>query len=752
MRFILSLCLFSFWIGLAHAQIVKSIKVVGNQRIESATILANTHLKVGRDMTQSTLDDALRELYGTGYFADVKINENGGIVTIHVVEQPMVNHISFEGNSEIDDKILTEVISLKERKVYSLSKLKADTKVIQDLYRLKGYFSAKVTPQVIRRDQNRVDVVFAITEGKATKVSKIIFVGNKAYKHSVLEQAIQTKESRWFRFFTSDDSYDPDRIELDKEKLRRFYMEKGYVDFRVKSAVAELTPDQKEFFITFSLDEGKRYKVGDVSIHSNVKGVKPEELKKSLLLKTGDWYSIKAIDDTIEKFTEILGNKGYAFVDIQPDVNKSSKGEVLDVSFSIQEGPSVYIDKIIIKGNHKTDDDVVRRELLVYEGDAYNAYKIRMSERRIRYLGFFKKVDIKNQPTNVPDKVNLVVDLEEEASTGELWIAGGVSTSEGLLAEVGAQEHNFMGRGQDIGIKASLSKKRRGLNFGFTEPYFLDRRLSAGINLNHEFVHKSYNGTFERHSTGGRLSFGYDLTEFVHHSFYYGASYNRMSGIGAEQSKYLRMDEGKSVKSFVGHTLTYDTRDNRFDPKEGHFIGFGNEVAGLGGSVKYHKHDAFGGKFFELHPEVVLSLIGHAGIIRGLSNQRVRIDDRYTFGGEGSIRGFRISGAEVRDAGKSKDSLGVMQYYLGTAELAFPLGLPNELAIKGVVFSDVGAGWGADKIEKNVMNSSQPRASIGAGLIWHSPFGPLRIDYAHAIKKHKYDRTQQIHFGFAARF
>lgn len=728
---------------------IANIQVVGNNRIESATVIASAKIKLGQEIDLEKLDNALKNLYNAGYFSDVKVTEKAGVVVISVQEHPMVSQIFFDGNKELNDKLLKEVISLKERRVYSDAKLKSDAKVIQDIYRLKGRFSAKIVPQLIRRDQNRVDVVFAINEGQSTTVKKIVFVGNKAIGSAKLEQAIQTKESKWYRFFSSDDTYDPDKMELDKEKLRAFYLDHGYVNFSIKSAIAELTPDMKSFIITFVVQEGKRFKVNQVDIQSSI-DLDLKSLQTHSELKAGDWYSASAIEKTINNFTVELGEKGFAFVDIRPDVEPAADHS-LNIKFTIQPGPHVYINKIRIKGNHTTDDDVIRRELRVFEGDAFNAHKIRRSERAIRYLGFFKKVEIKKQPTNSPDQVDLLVDLQEESSTGEVWIAAGYSTVEGILGEIGAAEHNFMGRGQDVSLRLSLSQKRRAVNIGFTEPYFCDRRLSAGVNLHHEEMKKSYNETYAKESNGVRYSLGYDLAEYLQQTVYYGFAVDNISHISKLQSPYVMRDAGSATKSYVGHRIVRDTRDNRLDPRSGYYAGFGNETSGVGGGVQYHKHELFGGTFVEMIDDVVLNLAAQGGMVRGYSNKRVRLDDRYNFGGDGSIRGFRYCGCDVRDA-TTKDPLGVMQYYLGSAEISFPLGLPNELAIRGFTFVDVGSGWGSDVLEKNVLDSNGVRASVGAGLLWKSPFGPMRIHYATALKKAVYDRVQQITFGFSTKF
>ncbi|MBL0941875.1 MAG: outer membrane protein assembly factor BamA, partial [Alphaproteobacteria bacterium] len=463
--------------------VVEAVEIKGNERIETATILANIKIHVGDTVTQDKLDEAVRKIFETGYFSDVKISLRGNTVLVAVVENPIVNQLAFEGNKEIDDKLLKEQIKLRPRQVYTLTKLNSDTKIIYDLYRLKGYFGATVTPKIIRRDQNRVDVIFEINEREATKVQQIVFVGNKKFTSSKLESILQTKETRWYRFFSTDDNYDADRMAYDQELLRVFYLENGYADFRVKSAVAELTPDQKEFFITFTLDEGERYKFGKLEITSKIPKVEPAKLYNLLTIHEGDWYSSKEVEKTVSAMTEAIGNEGYAFVDVHPKIDRSVENHIISINFEVTEGPRVYIDRILISGNYRTDEEVIRRELLLFEGDAYNAYKIKQSERHLKNLGFFKKVAIKQEPSDAPDKVSLIIELEEEESTGEFSVSGGYSTSDGILGDIGVRERNFLGRGQDVHTNFTLSKRRRQFDVGFTEPYFLDRPLAAGIDF-----------------------------------------------------------------------------------------------------------------------------------------------------------------------------------------------------------------------------------------------------------------------------
>lgn len=729
---------------------ISAVEIKGNERIETATVLSDIKIHAGEDVTQAQLDEAARKLFDTGYFSDVKINQSGNKVIIAVVENPIVNQLVFENNKEIEDKLLKEQIRLKPRQVYTLTKLKSDTKTIYDLYRLKGYFAATVIPKIIRQNQNRVDVVFEINEGEPTKVQQIVFVGNHHFSTSKLESVVQTKETRWYRFFSTDDNYDSDRMAYDQELLRVFYLENGYADFRVRSAVAELTPNQKEFFITFTLDEGERYKFGKLKVESKIPKVAAETLEKLLTIKEGDWYSSKEVEKTITAMTELVGNEGYAFVDIHPKIDRSPENHSISIVFEVTEGPRVYIDNIVVSGNYRTDEDVIRRELMVFEGDAFNAHKLKQSERRLKNLGFFKKVAIKQAPSDAPDKINLIVELEEEESTGEFWVAGGYSTSDGLLGDVGVRERNFLGRGQDVYTKFTLSKRRRQFDVGFTEPYFLDRPLAAGIDFFNSSSSNHFGSTFEHQRTGTNLRLGYHLTENLTQTVAYTIRTDRMSGIRSSASRFIREQAGSATTSMVSQGLVYDRRDSIMDPTEGYYVSLQNQVAGVGGNVRYLKNDVNGGYYYPIAEGWVLGLGATGGIMYGLG-KTVRIVDRYDMGGDGSLRGFRTSGVGPRDRA-TNDPLGGFKYYTTTAEVLFPLGLPKEFGIKGSVFTEAGSLWGTQEPKNAVLDSSSIRASVGVGISWVSPIGPLRVDFAKAVKKERYDSKRVIHFGFGTRF
>jgi len=606
-----------------------------------------------------------------------------------------------------------------------------------------------VTPQIIKREQNRVDVVFDVKEGLATVVRKIFFIGNKKFSESKLESAIQTKETRWYRFFTADDTFDSDRLAYDKELLRKFYLEHGYADFQIKSAVAELTPDREEFFITFTLEEGERYQIGDIKISSDFKGLDTTTLAKKIPFASGDWYSNKDVEKTLNLLVDELGSLGYAFVDIQPQLQKNIHKHLLDINFIIQEGPKVYINSIDIIGNDRTDDDVIRRELELDEGDAFNSNKMKHSEKRIKDLGFFKKVTVTKQPSDNPDKADIKIEIEEDR-TGELSFGGGFSTADGPLADIRFAEHNFRGKGQDLRVGVTYSKRRQEYSFGLTEPYFLGRELMAGFDVYRMTRTRYQDASYDQQIHGLSLLMGYMLSENLSQLWTYTIQSDKVDHLRKNASRFIQAQPRNSTLSSITHTLTYDRRDSKIDPTTGYSISLSNEFAGLGGTLKYLKNQISGSHFYSFSDEWVLETSARYGIMVGLG-KKTRIADRYILGGD-TLRGFSPGGVSPRDKiSKDKDALGGHQFYSGSVELSFPIGLPNEFGVKGATFTDVGSVWHSKEKGPEVFDSRKPRASVGFGVRWKSPIGPLRIDIAKTISKNKLDEKQVVLFGFSTR-
>ena len=466
----------------AAAQVISEIRVEGNQRIEPETVRSYMIIAPGDPFDSERIDRSLKTLFATSLFADVNVRREGSALVVSVVENPIINRLAFEGNLRIGDELLASEVQLRPRVVYTRTKVQSDVARISEIYRRSGRFGATVEPKVIQLPQNRVDLVFEVNEGPLTRVKKISFIGNKKFSDGRLQEAIQTRESIWYRFLTSDDTYDPDRLTFDRELLRRFYLSHGYADFRVVSVVAELVRDRTAFFITFTIEEGERYKFGAVDIETELRDLDTEQLDEFVETEQGDWYDADLVEDTVQELTDQVGSLGFAFVDIEPRVKRNREERTIDLTYIIEEGPRVFVERINITGNFRTLDDVIRREFRLVEGDAFSSAKLRRSQQRIRALGFFENVEVNSSQGSTPDKA--VIDVEvSETSTGELSFGGGFSSFEGPIANASIRERNLLGRGQDLRLGFTISGRRQQLDLSFTEPYFLDRDLAAGFDI-----------------------------------------------------------------------------------------------------------------------------------------------------------------------------------------------------------------------------------------------------------------------------
>ncbi len=734
---------------------IAKITISGNQRTEQSTILSYLGLKEGGAYTPTDADTALKNLYGTGFFADVTITPeelSGNKVELHVavVENPIINRVAFEGNSHVEEKDLLNEIELKPRSVYTRPKIQNDVKRILDIYRRAGRYSARVEPKIITLDQNRVDLVFEISEGSVTKVESINFIGNEHFTSKSLRDTIRTEESRWWRFFSDNDKYDPDRLQYDQEMLRRFYNSQGFADFQVKSAIVELTPSRDAFYVTFTIDEGPSYTFGNIAIDTTLKGVSPEELQKSLTTHKDETFNGSEIENSIDALTKSLGDMGYAFVDIDPTMKRDEDKHIIDLTYHIKEGPRVYVERINITGNVRTLDEVIRREFRLAEGDAYSASRLARTEQRLNNLGFFQKVDIKTEPGSRPDRIIINVNVEEK-STGEITLGAGFSTQDGPSADFGIQEKNFLGKGQDLRFKATIAARRQQYDIGFTEPYFLGRELSAGFDLFRIQQDLLQESSFERYSDGTALRMGYALTEKWSHNMNYTFRLNKIFDVQPGASIYVVEQEGQTTNSSVGHNFTYEGRDNKNDPSRGIYFQIAQEFAGLGGDTHYIKHEAKAAWYYPVYGKWVLSFSGQGGDIIGLG-ENVRIEDRFFLGGQ-NFRGFENYGVGPHDVtSATNDALGGNEYYVGSTELSFPLSTSDDLGLRGALFTDVGSLWDCDDKGANIAAHSAPRVSAGFGILWASPFGPIRVDIAQAIIKQSEDRTQIFQFNFGTRF
>ncbi len=595
--------------------------------------------------------------------------------------------------------------------------------------------------------QNRVDLVFEINEGPLTKISAINFIGNRVYSDSRLRGEVTTSESAFWRILSSTDTYDPDRLSFDRELLRRFYLHEGYADFRVMSVVAELTPDREGFIVTFTLEEGERYKFGAIGLTTTLPNLDPESLQQHVLAEEGEWYDAQAVEDTVSALSEAVGNLGYAFVDIRPRADRNSEARTIGISFEINEGPKVYVERIDIQGNNRTLDRVIRREFRLVEGDAFNSSKLRRSRQRIQNLGFFRTADVQNQPGSSADKTVITVEVEEQ-STGDLSFGAGFSTDSGPIGNISIRERNLLGRGQDLRLGFTLSGSNSQLDLSFTEPYFLGRNLAAGFDAFRTTTNQRRRA-FDLERVGGSLRSGFSYTETLRHVVRYNLEQNTISDVDEDASLLVKEEEGTFLQSGVSHELIYDTRDNRFDPREGMVLRLRNDITGLGGDVRYLKSSVGGAYHYSFIEDWTASVDAEVGNIFGIGED-TRISDRHFIGGT-SCRGFQFAGIGPRD-GPTGDALGAKQYYTGTLELGFPLGLPDEFDIRGRLFTDICSAWGLDRTDTNVLDENTPRASLGAGLSWQSPFGPIIIDLGIAVLKEDFDETELFSFSFGTQF
>ena len=737
-----------------HAQsgLIRDIEVEGNNRIETATVNAYLTVASGDSYDIQKINSSLKALFSTGLFADVSFSFNQGILRVNVVENPIINRIAFEGNQRLKDDTLSAELQLRPRVVYTRTKVQADVQRILELYRRSGRFAATVEPKVIQLDQNRVDLAFEIDEGEATGIRKINFVGNKAFDDSELSDVIRTTESAWWKILTADDNYDPDRVTFDRELLRRFYLSAGYADFQVLSSVAELTPDRSDFFVTYTVNEGQRYQFGEINVVSQIDKIDPETLMPLIEIESGDWYNADLVDDAVNALTDSVGDQGYAFIDIRPNVQRNREAGTIDITFNIAEGPKVYVERINVVGNVRTLDEVIRREFRLVEGDAFSSSRMQRSKQRIENLNFFKSVDVKTLPGASPDQTVIEVDVEEK-STGEFSIGAGYGTDDGAFGQLGIRERNLLGKGQDLRLNFTIGSSDQQIDLSFTEPYFLDREVAAGFDIYRREEDNQDESSYDEEQTGGRLRAGFRYSEELSHSFRYTLEQNSYSDIDEDDaSRLLLAEETEFVESAVGHTLTYDERDSTISPTEGYFARLSNDLAGLGGDEQYLRTRVEGGYYYPLdrEHEWILSTRGSTGYIFGFDDD-TRISQRFSVGGS-NLRGFEASGVGPRDIATG-DSLGSKLYYTGTVQLDFPLGLPSEFALTGRVFSDFGSGQDVDGARPGeIYDTGSLRSSVGIGIGWESPFGPIGVDIAQPVTKEDHDKEELFRLNFGTRF
>ncbi|MBC9179529.1 outer membrane protein assembly factor BamA [Pseudoroseomonas ludipueritiae] len=736
-------------------EVIRTIDVRGNQRIEADTIRSYMLLQPGDRYDTDRQDRSLRTLFATGLFRDVQIARDGDRVVVTVVENPIVNQVVFEGNRKISDDNLREAALLKPRSVYTDAAAQNDRTRLLELYARRGRFAARIEPKVIDRGNDRVDVVYEITEGDTALISRINFVGNDSFSDSRLKEVVSSREEAWYRPFSSSDTYEPERLNFDRELIRRYYQRQGFADVEVTSSTAELAPDRSGFFVTYTIKEGPRFRVGKVDINSTLRNVTGGQLRDVLEVHSGDWYDGDAIERTVQAIEDSANLQGAPFVAVEPRLQRDLAAKTIDLTFEVTEGPRSYVERIEITGNTRTQDRVIRREMRLAEGDAFNAAAVQRSRQRIRDLGYFNPdVSINSTPGSQPDQVVLTTNVTERA-TGELSLGGGYSTDAGALADVGLRERNLLGTGIDARINTTIAQRRSQVDLSVTDPSFLDRNLSVGVDLFYIQRDLSEYSGYEERRAGGALRAGYEFNERLRQSWAYTLSRRNVFNVDPRASRYIQEQKGVTWLSQIGQTLTYDTRDSRLDPHSGYVLRLGTDLAGLGGDVAYVRARLDGNYFIPFErwlgdPDYVLSISASGGIMKSFADKPERIVDRFFLGGE-NLRGFAIAGAGPRDTSTgTNDSLGGRVIWTQSTEMRFPLPLPSEIGLLGRAFVDIGSL--SDASGDNIRDDSSPRVGVGVGVSWRSPFGLINIDLAQAVVKKSYDETQVFRFGFGTRF
>ena len=756
-------------VSVAQAAVVNRVEVLGNQRVDADTVRNYITIKPGKSFSNSDIDDAVKALFGSGLFSDVRIKQVGLTLVVQVSEYKVINNVLFQGNKKLKDVALEGAVQIKSRGAFSQATLDSDAQSIKEAYKRVGRDDATVSTKVIDLGENRVNVVFEIDEGDRTKIAAINFVGNDAYSDRRLADIISTKRSSFLSFMLRDDIYDEDRLRADEERLRRFYLNHGYADFRAVSAFGELDEATNQYTITITVDEGQRYTFGDVRVESRIPEVDGARLQRLFKTRKGDVYSAKDVEDSIIAITENVASAGYAFAEVTPRGDRNFESRTISVVYTVDQGSKAYIERIEIRGNERTRDFVIRREFDISEGDAFNQVLIQRAKKRLEALNFFEKVGVSTVPGSQPNQVVLVVDLIEK-STGEFSIGVGYSTggdNAGPSVEGSITERNFLGRGQFIKFLAGGGKNSRDYSFSFTEPYFLGSRVAAGFDVfrrNREY--KNYDSDVK----GGIIRFSLPITNNISTQLAYNISqeeYNLSKdcdsvGNGApdvdckvSSSIINGVKDSPWITSSVSGSLVYNTIDDMKIPHNGIYTNLTTEVAGLGGDAKFVKFTGRTSYYQTLSEEfdIVGLLSAGGGHIQGFGDDGLRVFDQFK-SSDRMIRGFKYNGIGPMDTA-TNEHLGGTVYFNALAEAQFPISvIPESFGLRGAFFADAATLYGSkvSGVDFGTSTDMELRASVGVGLLWASPFGPLRIDYAAPVKKVDGDETQEFNFGISTRF
>ncbi len=744
---------------LRAADTIAAIQITGNRTVDADAIRSQLKLAQGSPYDSAKVDQSIKALHATGLFAHVSIDRRGTTLVVKVAENPIVASVYLEGNAAIDKAKLQEQIELKPRARYTAAKAHADAMRLRDAYRRLGRLATAVEPSVVYQSDGRVDVTFVVKEGEVTKVDSIGFIGNRAFTTAQLRDVISTSQSGWLDILKSAAFYDPERLNQDKELLRRHYLKQGFPDARVKSAEAVKNAEGTGYVITFTVDEGERFTFAPPSVETSLRGADPEKLRELVAVKPGGAYSQEAIEKSVEKMTLALSDAGLAFAQVKPTPKRDNAGRTIAIAFRVEEGPRIYVERIDIVGNQKTKDIVIRREFRVVEGDAVNALMIERGRKRVQALGYFKSVSLKKQQGSAPDKVVIIVDVVED-QTIDFGIGVGYSTSEGVVGDISIADRNLFGNGQTLRLKLSGSMSRLQAEVGFTEPRFLGYNVAAGFDLFYKDIDYTTQASYMSQKIGGDVRLRYPINDEWSIGTNYTFSRSKIYDVGADASIAIKeaipnwpnATSTTYYTSSVGYNVLYDTRDNKKRPTSGVYYSLSQDLAGLGGDVRYIRSVGEARAYYAVTDEITAVGRATGGVIGGWGGQDVRLLDLFYKGGE-TVRGFATAGYGPRDTlSANQDALGGKMFYSTTAEALFQIpGVPQDLGLRGAVFADAGSLWGlnstAAKQPGAVGNTPALRASVGVGLAWDSPIGALRADYAIPLVKQPYDKTQAFSFG-----
>ncbi len=742
-------------LGIAPTQaaIVSSIDVVGNERVDASTVTAYFPVMVGDNIDDVILNEAVKRLFDTGLFQDVRITEEKGRVRIQVAENPIVSRIYFEGNDALKTEELEAELTLRERTVFTPSKAESDARRILNLYQRSGRYAAKVDPKIIQRDQNRVDVVFEVFEGEKTYIENIGFVGNEAFDDGDLRGEILSEEYSFLRsLFSASAVYDQDRLAVDREKIVQFYRANGYADVTVDPAFVRISDDEEAFSIVFTIIEGPQYTFGNFDVVTRLPGVDPEYLKTLIEAEPGDVFSQLVVDDADEHITLIAEERGYAFAEVRSSELKNRETRVIDMTFELLEGQKVFIERIDIVGNVRTRDNVIRREFDIVEGDPFNRTNLRIAQRALQRLNYFSNVEISETAGSAPDKVVVVVEVEEQ-STGELSLGAGFSTVDSYVASIGLKERNLLGTGRTLDASFTIGSTSTQIDVGLIEPYLLGRDVSGTLDVfivEEDFEDES---SYESSDVGFSVGMGFNLAEFDRLNLTYTLKQEEITNVPNDASLSIRESEGEFLISTLSATHTHARDFIRFGPEAGYSIASTVEWNGLGGDVTYVETRLKVSGNYEVFDDVNAKIVGEAGHIFTYGGYDTRINDRFQLGGF-QLRGFERSGIGPRDT-VSDDALGGEKYTVVRSEVDFSLGPVSDFGFRGAAYADAGTVWGVGErgSSANVVgDEAKMRAAVGVGLIWTSPFGPLRFNLSYPVLEESFDKTETFQFSAGTRF